>query len=106
MSNFNLIAMEHLFIQRPDDREKIMEFLGNFNKNSKQELVTHYNSSVKTGIVGVHAQAQMLVALNNAFGATFGKSPIKIEENIIISLTGKIELIGEDWQYSNNPKTI
>ena len=27
MSNFNLIAMEYLFIQRPDDREKIMEFL-------------------------------------------------------------------------------
>jgi hypothetical protein len=104
MSNFNLIAMEYLFIQRPGDREKIMGFLGNFKKNSKQELVTHYNSSVTTGIIGVHAQAQMLVALNNAFGATFGKSPIKIEENSIISLTGKIELIGEDWQYSNNPK--
>lgn len=106
MSNFNLIAMEYLFIQRTDDREKIMGFLGNFKKNSKQELVTHYNSSVTTGIVGVHAQAQMLVALNNAFGATFGKSPIKIEDNIIISLTGKIELIGEDWQYINNPKTV
>ena len=104
MSNFNLLAMEYLFIQRPGDREKIMELLGNFKKNSKQELITQYNSSVKTGIVGVHAQAQMLVALNNAFGATFGKSPIKIEDNIIISLTGKIELIGEDWQYSNNPK--
>ena len=51
----------------------------------------------------MHAQAQMLVALNNAFGVTFGKSPIKIEDNIIISLTGKIELIGEEWQYSNNP---
>lgn len=96
--------MEYLFIQRPGDREKIMELLGNFKKNSKQELITQYNSSVKTGIVGVHAQAQMLVALNNAFLATFGKSPIKIEDNIIISLTGKIELIGEDWQYSNNPK--
>ncbi len=98
--------MEFLFIQRPGDREKIMEFLGTFKKNSKQELVTHYNSSVTTGIVGVHTQAQMLVALHNAFGATFGKSPIKIEENIIISLTGKIELIGEEWQYINNSKTI
>jgi hypothetical protein len=97
--------MEYLFIQRPDDREKIMEFLGNFKKNSKQELVTHYNSSVTTGIVGVHAQAQMLVALNNAFEATFGKSPIKIENNIIISLTEKIELIGVEWQYINKPKT-
>ena len=106
MSNFNLLAMEYLFIQRPGDREKIMEMLGNFKKNSKQELVTSYNNSVTTGIVGVHAQAQMLVALHNAFGATFGKSPIKIEDNIIISLTGKIELIGEEWQYCNNPKTV
>ena len=96
--------MEYLFIQRPDDREKIMELLGNFNKNSKQELVTHYNSSVTTGIVGVHAQAQMLVALNQAFRAAFGKSPNNIIDNAIISLTGKIELIAENWQYSNNPK--
>ena len=98
--------MEYLFIQRPGDREKIMELVGKFKKNSKQELVTYYNSSVTTGIVGVHAQAQMLVALHNAFGATFGKSPIKIEDNIIISLTGKIELICEEWQYCNNPKTV
>ena len=98
--------MEYLFIQRPGDREKIMELLGNYKKKSKQELVSYYNSSVTTGIVGVHAQAQMLVALHNAFGAIFGKSPIKIEENSIISLTDKIELIGKEWQYSNNPKPV
>jgi len=97
--------MQYLFIQRSGDSEKIMKLLGNFKKNSKQELVSQYNSSVTTGIVGVHAQAQMLVALNKAFEATFEKSPIKIVENSIISLTGKIELISEEWQYITNPKT-
>ena len=97
--------MEYLFIQRPGDREKIMELLKEFKQCSKEELVSRYNRTVEVGIVGVHAQAQMLVALYNAFKTAFGKSPVKVEENIIISLTGKIELIGEDWQYSINPKT-
>jgi hypothetical protein len=97
--------MEYLFIQRPGDREKIIELLIEFKECSKEELISRYNSTVEVGIVGVHAQAQMLVALYNAFNTAFGKSPVKVEENIIISLTGKIELNGEDWQYSINPKT-
>ena len=91
--------MEYLFIQRVGDREKIIAQLNEFKTCSKEELVARYNRTVEIGIVGSHAQAQMLVALFNAFKTAFGKSPIKVEENIIISLTGKIELIGEDWQY-------
>ena len=94
--------MEYLFIQRAGDREKIMELLIEFKQCSKEELVSRYNRSVELGIVGVHAQAQMLVALHQAFRIVYGKSPIKIVENTIISLTGKIELIGEDWQYDTN----
>ena len=94
--------MEYLFIQRPGDREKIMELLIEFKQCSKEELVSRYNRSVELGIVGVHAQAQMLVALHQAFRIVYGKSPIKIVENAIISLTGKIELTGEDWQYDTN----
>ena len=97
--------MEYLFIQRPGDKEKIMELLIEFKQCSKQELVARYNRTVEVGIVGVHAQAQMLVALYNAFKSSFGKSPIKVEENTIISLTGTIVLIGEEWQYSTNPTT-
>jgi hypothetical protein len=37
--------------------------------------------------------------LRFSFITIFGKSPISIEENAIISLTDKIELIGGDWQY-------
>ena len=94
--------MEYLFIQRAGDREKIMELLIEFKQCSKEELVSRYNRSVELGIVGVHAQAQMLVALHQAFRIVYGKSPINIVENAIISFTGKIELIGEDWQYETN----
>jgi hypothetical protein len=96
--------MEYLFIQRAGDREKIMELLIEFKQCSKEELVSQYNRTVEVGIVGVHAQAQMIVGLHQAFRATFEKSPVNIADNAIISLTGRIELIGENWQYSNNPK--
>ena len=96
--------MVHLFIQRSGDREKIKELLIEFKLCSKQDLISRYNRSVELGILGVHAQGQMLIALRFAFITTFGKSPINIEENAIISLTDMIELIGDDWQY-NIPKT-
>jgi hypothetical protein len=91
--------MEHLFIERSGDREKIKELLIEFKLCSKQDIVSRYNRSVEVGILGVHAQGQMLIALRFAFITIFGKSPISIEENAIISLTDKIELIGGDWQY-------
>ena len=92
--------MEYLFIQRLGDREKIIAQLNEFKTCSKEELVARYNRTVEIGIVGSHAQAQMIVALHQAFRAAFEKSPIKIVDNAIISLTGKIELIGEDWEYN------
>jgi hypothetical protein len=92
--------MEYLFIQRVGDREKIIAQLNEFKTCSKEELLARYNRTVEIGIVGSHAQAQMIVALHQAFRAAFEKSPIKIVDNAIISLTGKIELIGEDWEYN------
>lgn len=94
--------MQYIFIQRPGDREKIIELVAAFKLKSKEELIEKYNNSVEVGIVGVHAQAQMLVALRNVFNSVFGKSPITIEDNLIIGLTGKIMLIGNDWEYCQN----
>lgn len=94
--------MQYIFIQRPGDREKIIELVAAFKSKTKQELIEKYNNSVEVGIVGVHAQAQMLVALRNVFNSVFGKSPITIEDNLIIGLTGKIMLIGNDWEYCQN----
>lgn len=96
--------MEYLFIQQETDLPIILNLFKEFKLLSKQELVYRYNNNVRIGIVGSQAQAQMLIALYNAFNLSFGSSPIKIENNVIISLTGKIQLNGENWIYDNNLK--
>lgn len=93
--------MEHVFIQRTGDKAEILMLYNEFKLISKLDLVHSYNSNVRIGIVGSHAQGQRLVALHNAFKFVFGYSPISIEENIIISLTGKIQLNEDNWIYEN-----
>ncbi len=89
--------MEYLFIQRPGDREAIGNFIQEFEGLTKEQLVQLYNRQVEIGIVGVHAQAQKIVALNIMFNQVFGSSPIIIENNILIKLTSKIELLDGSW---------
>ncbi len=96
--------MEYVFIQQETDLPIILKLFKEFKLLSKHELVFRYNNNVRIGIVGSRAQAQMLIALYNAFNFSFGSSPIKIEDNVIISLTGKIQLNGENWIYDNNLK--
>ncbi|MDP5027366.1 MAG: hypothetical protein NWQ14_04010 [Flavobacterium sp.] len=91
--------MEYVFIQRPSDKEEILELLNNFKEYSKEELIEDYNKAVEIGIVGSRAQAQKLIALNITFKTIFSSSPIKIENNILIRLTDKIELDGNNWHY-------
>lgn len=91
--------MEYLFIQQETDLPIILNLFKESKLLSKQELVYRYNNNVRIGIVGSRAQAQMLIALYNVFNLSFGSSPIKIENNVIISLTGKIQLNGENWIY-------
>lgn len=91
--------MEYLFIQRAGDKEKIACLLNKYRHLSKLDLVAQYNQAQKTGIVGAHAQAQRLVALHLAFTAVFETSPIIIENQIIIRLTGAIELENDIWGF-------
>lgn len=93
--------MEHVFIQREGDKAEILKLYNEFKLLSKLDLVHRYNTTVAIGIVGAHAQGQMLVALYHAFNFAFGYSPINIEENVIISLTGKIQLNDANWIYEN-----
>ncbi len=59
-------------------------------KNIVEDLIEKYNKAVDSGIVGVHAQALHLLALRKVFIERLGKSPIVIEDEFIISLSGKI----------------
>lgn len=94
--------MEYLFINRPGDIPIVMDLIAQFKANSKEELVARYNRAVEIGIIVSRDQAHIILALNVAFKFIFGKSPIKIENNILIRLTDKIELVASDWQYQNN----
>ena len=96
--------MEYIFIQQETDLPIILNLFKEFKLFSKQELVFRYNNNVRIGIVGSRAQAQMLIALYKAFNLSFGSSPIIIQDKVIISLTGKIQLNGENWIYENNLK--
>ena len=91
--------LEYMFIQREGDLEKVKTNVSEFLKYSKSELVDRYNSMVKIGIVGVHEQAIIIVALNIVFKQVFSKSPIQIDENVLVRLTGKIKLVDNQWQY-------
>ena len=91
--------MEYLFIQRPEDRDQVLAFLSEFNKNSKVELIENYNKAVEIGIIGSRVQAQRLIALNITFNKVFGSSPIQIVNNMIIRLNDKIELTENNWNY-------
>jgi hypothetical protein len=89
--------MEYLFIQREGDKDAIACLLQEYRELSKQTLVTEYNRAQNIGILGSHAQAQRLVALHLAFKAIFKTSPIIIENQLIIRLSGAIALVNDNW---------
>ena len=91
--------MEYMFIKREGDNEAVSELINNFKKLPKSDIIAAYNNCVKIGIVGSHGQAQRIVALHIVFNSIFSKSPINVEQNLIISLTGMIGLKNEQWYY-------
>ncbi len=84
--------MQYILIQHPGFKEKYFEHLDKFKSQSSEELISIYNQNVRTGIVGVYAQAIMLVALRFEIKRRFGVSPIKLKDNMILSLTGKVKI--------------
>ena len=96
--------MKHVHIQRKGDREKLIKYNDIYDSYSNKELIDSYNSSVDTGIVGSHEQALNLIAKRWIFNKRFGKSPIKIKDNILISLSGKIVEEGNSYTELLNVK--
>ena len=89
-----------MLLEKPGDRAFAQEMLGIYGKMSNATLIDTYNSAWKVGIVGSHAQAVSYYALHIAFTKRFGKSPILIEDKIILSLTDSITADGEAWDYN------
>ena len=76
--------MKYILIQKPGFKEKYFEHLDEFKYQSSEELISIYNQNVRTGIVGVYAQAIMLVAIRFEIKRRFGVSPIKLKDNMIL----------------------
>ena len=98
--------MKYILIQQPGFKERFLENLETFKAQTSEELIDRYNSSVKTGIVGVYAQAIMLVALRHEIKRRFGVSPILLEENMILSLTGRVEIREGDLVYEEGGTVV
>jgi hypothetical protein len=77
--------LEHVFIPRIGDRERVIELYENLKKSSKAELVTSYNNVVRIGILGAHKQALRLIALNSvAFTMRFKNHPLKLKTTCLL----------------------
>ena len=98
--------MKYVLIQKPGFKERCLENLETFKAQTSEELIDRYNSSVKTGIVGVYAQAIMLVALRHEIKRRFGASPILLEDNVIMSLTGKVEIRDGELVYEDGGEGV
>jgi hypothetical protein len=98
--------MKYVLIQQPGFKERCLENLETFKAQTSEELIDRYNSSVKTGIVGVYAQAIMLVALRHEIKRRFGVSPILLEDNMILSLTGRVEIREGNLVYDEGGEVV
>ena len=98
--------MKYILIQQPGFKERCLGNLEAFKAQTSEELIDRYNSSVKTGIVGVYAQAIMLVALRHEIKRRFGVSPILLEDNMILSLTRRVEIQDGDLVYEEGGETV
>ena len=98
--------MKYVLIQKPGFKERCLENLEAFKAQTSEDLIDRYNSNVKTGIVGVYAQAIMLVALRHEIKRRFGASPILLEDNVILSLTGKVEIRDGELVYEDRGEGV
>ena len=92
--------LQYILLERPGDRAFALEMLGIYSKMNNAALIDTYNSAWRVGIVGSHSQAVSYYALHIAFTKRFGKSPVLIEDKIILSLTDPITVDGESWDYN------
>lgn len=95
--------LSYVLTPQTGDRERIIENIQRYETYSREELIDTYNKAWKLGLVGVRAQALSYFAMARVFLNVFGKSPIKVENKMILSLTDPIVAVGDTWEYS---KTI
>ena len=93
--------MKYVYINRLGDRESIIKHKSELEKLSNNKIIERYNRQVEIGIVGVHQQILLIIALHQIFLKRFNKSPIDVEKNVLISLKGEIGYISRIDKFFN-----
>lgn len=84
--------MPQVYEPQKGDSEEISLHLKNINTYSDKILIRQYNRMVKLGLMDIHTQKLYVLSLRIAFLNRFNKSPIIFEDNVILRLSGEIEM--------------
>ena len=94
--------MEYMLLIREGFREEVEKNMLAIEKFTNEELVQAYNRSVKIGILAAYGQAVYLVSMRYVFLARFKKSPVLINDKIILKLSGLVKLENDVLFYLDN----
>jgi hypothetical protein len=92
--------MKGIYVSRATDQESFNKYYTDLIQESNQHLIDEYNKQAKLGFVGVHQQIVYLIALRKVMNTRFGKSPIRIENEVVVSMSGQIYVMGNTYHHS------
>ena len=87
----------YVMIQRPSLPNDLRAAMSRLEGKTAQELISEYNEQCRLGFTGVYAQAIHVLALHQQLKARFGKGPLVIENNVLLTMEGPIEWSHGDW---------
>ena len=81
--------MKHyVMIQRPELPADMHAAMSRLNERTGEQLIAAYNAQCELGFTGVYAQAIQVLALHQQLKAKFGKGPLLIEDNALLTMVG------------------
>lgn len=86
-----------MMIQRPSLPNDMRAALSRLEGRTVEELISEYNEQCRLGFTGVYAQAIHELALHQQLKSRFGKGPLVIENNSLLTMEGPIEWSQGDW---------
>ncbi len=102
-SNVDSEAMKHyVMIQRPELPADMHAAMSRLNERTGEQLIAAYNAQCELGFTGVYAQAIHVLALHQHLKAKYGKGPLRIEDNAVLTMSGPVHWDGKSWA-SNSP---
>lgn len=83
--------------QRESNLQQLLDFGLSLRQRTTESLVKSYNQNFQNGSFGVHAQSVFILALHREFLDRFGKSPMTLEQDCVITLSQFIIIDGSSY---------